>query len=893
MREPLRWDSQAEPTALAQVVHAGWLQRLLRAEDARRFPGPGGGVGVGALARRVFEGFVELGISYVHEPADSGPGTQLLRPLDEVVSLHQATCLDMCAAFCSAALDAGVYPLILTIRKEGRRHALVLVPLERNWSRGCEPVLEAGFSSEVLTVDGAPVVQLLAAHPGDALATWLAVDVQQASTVGGSVGDWESALDRGAEYVRDWQWEVCVDVGGLCAQRRADDSLPPVVRAGEVLAQAYTELPQDFTALQLIRSRYNVVPFCPRPELAQLREWALSTAEAGSASAGSAGARTAPDLAIAVVAGAGGTGKTRLAAQLCHSLSAIGWCTGFVPSTSELTEADLEVLAELTTELLIVVDYAEEARKEQLATLLRRLRERRSPTRIVLTARGTDVWWQQFQEELVQDGIRLGRTLMIAGLGRHPDSPLLFRKAVRRFSQRLGLPAPQKLEAPAEPGTTALEVVLRAWLAVVGQVGEAEVPDSSVGREALFDRVLDVEFARWKQFPALGEVSAVQLRRAAATVSLLAPRGETGVDEVLSRLPEWAGAPRERSRFAELLTTALLRPATAGEGVYLQPDPVADHLICSEFGEDPGLLEHILPADLESDERLRQAVNACVVLTRAAGADQAVAQSLASAALHTRSQLWREALDVALTQGGPFASALDELAKSGYELPFAEIDAAIPLGHSWLRGLAVTAARRLLEAGGQEPARRAALLNNLANRLSEVGRRGEALGAAREAVGLRRVLAEQDPAAFTPDLAMSLNNLANMLSEVGRRGEALEAAREAVGLYRGLAEQNPAAYASGLAGSLSNLANMLSEVGRRGEALEVAREAVGLYRGLAEQNPAVFTPDLATSLGNLAIMLSEVGRRGEALEAAREAVDLYRGLAEQNPPPLLRAWRGR
>ncbi|SDN69028.1 Tetratricopeptide repeat-containing protein, partial [Actinomyces ruminicola] len=756
MREPLNWDFRAEPTALAQVVHAGWLQRLLRAEEARRFPGPGGGVGVEALARRVFEGFVELGISYVHEPADSGPGRQLLRPLDEVVSLHQATCLDMCAAFCSAVLDAGVYPLILTIRKEGRRHALVLVPLERNWSRSCEQVLEAGFSSEVLTVDGAPVVQLLAAHPGDALATWLAVDVQQATTaVGGSVGDWESALSRGAEYVRDWQWEVCVDVGGLCAQRRADDSLPPVVRAGEVLAPAYTELPHDFTALQLIRTRYNVVPFCPRPELAQLREWALGTAEGpeGTASSGSAGAGTEPDLAIAVVAGAGGAGKTRLAAQLCHSLSTIGWCTGFVPSTSELAEADLEVLAELTTELLIVVDYAEEARKEQLATLMRRLRERRSPTRIVLTARGTDVWWQQFQEELLQDGIRLGRTLMITGLGRHPDSPLLFRKAVRRFSQRLGLPAPQKLEAPAEPATTALEVVLRAWLAVVEQIGEAEVAESSVGREELFDRVLDVEFARWKQFPALGEVSAVQLRRAAATVSLLAPRGETGVDEVLSRLPEWAGAPRERSRFAELLATALLRPATAGEGVYLQPDPVADHLICSVFGADPGLLEQILPADLESDERLRQAVNACVVLTRAAGADQAVAQSLASAVLSARPQLWREALDVALAQGGPFARALDELAQSGAELPFAEIDAAIRLGHSWLRGLAVTVARRLLEAEGQEPAHRAALLNNLANRLSDVGERVEALEVAREAVQLRRVLADQDPAAFTPDLA--------------------------------------------------------------------------------------------------------------------------------------------
>jgi len=42
-----------------------------------------------------------------------------------------------------------------------------------------------------------------------------------------------------------------------------------------------------------------------------------------------------------------------------------------------------------------------------------------------------------------------------------------------------------------------------------------------------------------------------------------------------------------------------------------------------------------------------------------------------------------------------------------------------------------------------------------------VGERGEALEAAREAVRLRRGLAEANPAAFLPDLAGSLNNLAN------------------------------------------------------------------------------------------------------------------------------------
>ena len=86
---------------------------------------------------------------------------------------------------------------------------------------------------------------------------------------------------------------------------------------------------------------------------------------------------------------------------------------------------------------------------------------------------------------------------------------------------------------------------------------------------------------------------------------------------------------------------------------------------------------------------------------------------------------------------------------------------------------------------------------------------------------LRRVLAGASPAAYTPNLASSLNNLANRLSEAGERGEALEAAREAVRLRRVLAGASPAAYTPNLASSLNNLANRLSEAGERGEALHI------------------------------------------------------------------------
>jgi len=49
-----------------------------------------------------------------------------------------------------------------------------------------------------------------------------------------------------------------------------------------------------------------------------------------------------------------------------------------------------------------------------------------------------------------------------------------------------------------------------------------------------------------------------------------------------------------------------------------------------------------------------------------------------------------------------------------------------------------------------------------------LGWRAEALDAAVEATALYRQLAQDNPQAFTPNLAMSLNNLGNMLSALGR-----------------------------------------------------------------------------------------------------------------------------
>ena len=914
MNERNLWDSINHPTGLADMVHVGWVQRLLRSAEWMGFPGPKsdlvahGQTRVGPHVRKIFEKFTELEIEYASEPTDSEPGSQRIRPVNEVLAFRKATCIDLCVAFCCAALDAGIYPLILTVTADGgqRRHAIVVVPMERQWAMGCDVLIEEGFSRESMMPGGEDLRDFVVESAVDTGGTWLAIDVTQ---VTGSGAQWGAALSSGAEYLHDWEWDVLVDIGGL-RSRTPDRELPPGGHIEKVLAPAYAELPEDFTPLQLIKARHGVVPYQQRAEMRQLRAWAMMAPS--NTRTGKKGHNA--DISVAVVTGAGGSGKTRMAAQLCHDLSTIGWYTGFLPSTTEVTDEELAALTAVTTELLVVVDYAEEARRGLIARVVRKLRARESATRIVLTARGAETWWEEFREEAEQDGTPLSNTLSLSIRGKQQmeRDPWFFgrmyRRAVQRFYYDLNGVVPTDVEVPEGLGDTALDVMLRAWLAVCDDNDAAE--RAMPTRQELYNRVLSIEFTRWRQEPILAEISRKHMRQAAAALSLLGPsRDEDTVDDVLSRLPEWNHEHLLRSRFGELLVNSLLC-GDGAEAVSLRPDPVAEHLILTVFGKNPELLDRVLPQDPtqvpglddpDADDSIvtralemgQQAHNACVTLTRASSLDREVALRLARRALRERPFLWTEALDVALTQGGPMATALEALIESGATLPLGEIDDAIPVEHPALAGAALAATRRLATSAEWSPEQQAQWANNLSIRLSGVGERKAALGAARKAVELYRGLAEDSPAAYTPNLAGSLNNLAIFLLAVGERNEALEAAREAVELYRGLAEASPAAYTPRLAASLNNLATFLLAVEERNEALEAAREAVRLRRALAEVSPAVYTPDLAMSLSNLANRLSAVGERNEALVSAREAVELYRGLAEASPqayiPDLVRS----
>jgi tetratricopeptide (TPR) repeat protein len=110
-------------------------------------------------------------------------------------------------------------------------------------------------------------------------------------------------------------------------------------------------------------------------------------------------------------------------------------------------------------------------------------------------------------------------------------------------------------------------------------------------------------------------------------------------------------------------------------------------------------------------------------------------------------------------------------------------------------------------------------LHNLGLRLSEMGRRAEALQATQEAVDLYRRLAAQHPDAFLPHLARSLGAYGLVLRGLGRSAEAAAAFAEGLRAILPFARALPAAF-SGLAGAL--LQGYLRACAEAGEAPDEA-----------------------------------------------------------------------
>ncbi|MEU5242621.1 tetratricopeptide repeat protein, partial [Streptomyces asoensis] len=594
-----------------------------------------------------------------------------------------------------------------------------------------------------------------------------------------------------------------------------------------------------------------------------------------------------PATAVQVWTGPGGQGKTRLARRLTDLLSHHGWVTGHL--RPDLTDHDTPPdFTSLTTALplLIVVDYAE-TRPRLLRRLITRLHPSRHRVRLLLLARSDGEWRTDSTlreadaptRRLLKEAQPIELTPLIPRSRPTQDRRTAFTNAASDLARLLprvhtvpdhdwstlaaALQPPEDLSNPRYDNALTLQLTALVTLLQHGP----KPADASPGTPA--EEVLLEHEARFWEDSA--EAPAFKLNLPTTTlnvaVAVAALCGATTADEATHVLSTDADLPANKTtRTAAWL--ARLYPAEPGRyWGSLQPDRVAEYH-GSQIFEEGGIT---LPALLGAGTPAQQA-QIVTVLARAVVAHY-------NAGRTNRSERLLRTLDTALDTTPLTYQAVQS------------ITAALPHPSHITTPLALRLTRSLAQANQQltqanpavfEPAL-AASLSNLGIRLSEAGRRNEALTATEEAVEIYHRLAADNPAAFEPDLATSLSNLGIRLSEAGRHNEALTAEQEAVQIRRRLAADNPAAFEPDLATSLSNLGIQLAQAGRHNEALTATEEAVEIYHRLAADNPAAFEPDLATSLSNLGIRLSEAGRHNEALTAEQEAVEIRRRLAADNP----------
>jgi Tetratricopeptide repeat len=625
--------------------------------------------------------------------------------------------------------------------------------------------------------------------------------------------------------------------------------------------------------VRYLRAEAEVVAFWPRPELGDLHGWATSSLNTD----------------VQLVTGEGGTGKTRLAIQFGQELrERHGWRSYWVPAGGE---ADAVAAGCQSREpVLLVFDYAET--RPGIGDVLGQLitSAPQASVRVLLLARSAGEWWEQVVSGagmVVSETLAAILPVTLGPLAGPAGQEEVYRQAAEAFATVLGVACPDTpVPASVGPGAPVLVVHAAALLAVLDQEPGTEVPAGGAG---VIGGLLRHEERYWAQSQApyglaLGPIVA---RRAVAAGTLVGADDEASAGRLLEAIGDLSD-PGTRGRAARWLHDLYPAGQTGGGAAEwiaaLRPDLVAENLVVGVLTGQPDLAVRLLDG-----QSTLQAERALTLLARAALTSPAARDLLGQVLAGGFPQLAEPALAVAVETSPYLGELLADLLEARPWPPevLDPIARALPGPSVALARAAAATFRQLAAACPPGSEERGQNLIRLSNRLSELGRREDALAAIDEAVTACRQLAAARPDAFLPDLAGSLNNQSNRLSGLGRREDALAAIDEAVTAYRQLAAARPDAFLPDLAGSLTNQSVFLSGLGRREDALTAINEAVTTYRQLAAARPDAFLPDLAASLNNQSLFLSGLGRREDALTAIDEAVSIRRQLAAARPDAFL------
>jgi tetratricopeptide (TPR) repeat protein len=663
------------------------------------------------------------------------------------------------------------------------------------------------------------------------------------------------------------------------------DATRPPYRVG-VFSPAPARLAADRAARQpsrLLLARHAVVPFSGRTGiLDDLQRWLRSTDPEEPLAM--------EPVAIRLLHGPGGQGKTRLAAEFAAQTLAAGWQVWQAEFGDSPTPTVMPAPA-AGGGILVLVDYADRWPAPALETLVRHLLAIAEnvgvPVRALLLARSAGFWWSLAGTKFDVEADEL-RLLPLADEASRIHQ---FADARDAFAAALGCDAGGVPDPPilTDPSFAHVLAVHMAALVAVDAVRTGRhVPASP---QAISEYLLARERAYWTELHRQGadplRTDPATLGRAVFTATLT---GAMPNDKALTALTKLAFS-RER---AQLI--------------------VDDHRVCYPPAEDHLVLEPLHPDRLGED---------FLALTLPGGPNSAVPADAWSEGMpellavsgvqdnlpivetwtpHTLTVLIETAhrwphvaqrhLFPLLRRHPAFAVAAGSAAMVRLaEIPEPDMAAltavSAVIGDMRIRGLEagfaaisqVVTPHQLSRTEIDEE--RGWLHLKLAERLERAGRREAARTEYTCAAGFYRRLARRDPRRFGPLLAETLVGLGEALAELNQPQDALTVTEEATSLARAAAAADSAHQAL-LAKCLSVLGARREDLGDVDAALASIEQAVAICHDLSSHDQA-FDWHLAVHLTGLGGRLLDVGRVDDGVSVSRDSVDLLRRLSARRP----------
>ncbi|MGH3935306.1 MAG: trypsin-like peptidase domain-containing protein, partial [Pseudonocardiaceae bacterium] len=595
--------------------------------------------------------------------------------------------------------------------------------------------LEAGQAAPGLS--GAPLVcpsrravvgvMVMTRDKRDARGGW-AAPISALLTGGPGVPD--DLLALGTEILR-------ANRAAVLADRAAWHRVVPVAGSEEVLPPKWGTFRKKRRSdpADLLLAEYGVVPYLFREtDLKAAISWCDS----------------AQALAVSVVPGRGGAGKTRFAMELCQRMKKPDhdWVCGMWNTTQDVVE-----VATLPLPRLIVVDYTESADLPALRSLLDRLGRQATdtaPARVLLLTRAGAAGARETIPTLREDATPSVKQILddsdvstaASDPLAHDQRDVLYREAVAAFAVAWQVnPTPVVPDLSAPGYSLALEVLFEALDQTLNngddgsEAGPPPAPGPVVGPpvRSPAERVLGHEAKYWA---ADCPIDDAQLRRACVTLATLAGAANTAeANALISLLPALRGdhPTADRRRVTDWLAglydgASLLNP--------LRPDRLGEALVSTMLRDQADAVVLLAAVfSLDSDDQVAQALE---VLARLAVNDHWVAGALAEAlAGHHADLLERAEAQRRGRPGQPGRLRLASVLIRIHTGPVAQRIAAVPPAEH-IRALGVT-------------------YEQLGNIAEQTGQPTEAHTLYRQSLAIDRRLAEAEPGntVYQRDLSIS------------------------------------------------------------------------------------------------------------------------------------------